>query len=155
MRALNGETVIVDDALLPMLSQHVWRANPYGEKKYVTTNIAGKTTYIHRLITSAPKGTHVDHINGDTLDNRISNLRVCTPAENFRNQKIHKNNTSGRKGVWFDKRYKSRKWQAEIMLDRKKIYIAGFDDIEEAASAYDSVALQLFGDYALTNIGVL
>lgn len=85
---------------------------------------------MQRFITGAQKGEYVDHINKDTLDNRSSNLRVCSNAANIRNGKIRINNTSGVTGVSWSKERK--KWSAYIKVGYKKIDLGGFDDLEKA-----------------------
>lgn len=111
------------------------------------------TILMHRLIMSAPQGMDVDHINGDPLDNRKANLRVCTHAENRRNTKRPISNTSGFKGVSLDKRYKTPKWIAFITFMNKSYNLGAFDSPKEAALEYDHVARQLFGDFAKFNFG--
>jgi hypothetical protein len=107
------------------------------------------TVQLHRLITNAPKGMVTDHINHNGLDNRKSNLRVCTNAENMRNQQSHKGSTSIYKGVCWDKA--AGKWRAQIMFERKDIYIGCFTDEKEAARASDAKAKELHGEYAYLN----
>jgi hypothetical protein len=114
------------------------------ERKRRTTTLA-----LHRLIMNPPKGMMVDHINGDGLDNRRANLRVCTNAENGRNQRLSKNNKSGYKGVsWFKR---DKKWRSKIKHEGKSRCIGLFDCPEKAARAYDAVAKELFGEYANLN----
>ena len=81
----------------------------------------------HRLVTDCPKGLVVDHINHDTLDNRKQNLEVCT---SFKNNQNRLNNTSGYIGVGWDK--SRNKWQANIKVKGKKIYLGRFTNIEDA-----------------------
>jgi hypothetical protein len=81
---------------------------------------------MHRVVVNAPKGTVVDHINGDSLDNRKENLRICTNAENVRNSPKHSNNTSGYKGVIWAKR--EQKWCAQIIVDGKLINLGYYSD---------------------------
>ena len=107
------------------------------------------TLPIHRLIMDAPKGMEVDHINGNPLDNRKSNLRICTIAENLRNKGAGKNNTSGYKGVSWVKR--NKRWLAQIKHNGKQVYIGHYKNKEEAARAYDKKAKELHGEYAYLN----
>ena len=107
------------------------------------------TLQIHRLITEAPKGMHVDHINGNPLDNRKSNLRICTHAENQRNRGANKNNTSGYKGVSWHKR--NKKWACQIKHNYKKIHVGNYATPEEAARAYDAKAKEFQGEFAYLN----
>jgi hypothetical protein len=93
----------------------------------------------------------VDHKNGDKLDNRRENLRICTIAENIRNSKTStkKGKTSRYKGVYWVGRIK--KWVARIHVDRKGLHVGVFTDEAEAARAYDVAARQHFGEFARTN----
>ena len=76
---------------------------------------------MHRVITKCPKGKQVDHINGDGLDNRKANLRICTVNENNKNAKMRKDNKSGYKGVsWYPNRHK---WRCVIFVNKKQIYL--------------------------------
>ncbi len=106
---------------------------------------------IHRLMAMTYLGVSpkqpVDHINGDKSDNRISNLRVCTAFQNQGNRKISKNNTSGFKGVC---RLKTGRWQMSCRANGKDNY-SWHDTKEEAARAYDAVAIQAHGEFARLN----
>ena len=103
---------------------------------------------MHRYIMNCPDNMVVDHINGDTLDNRKSNLRIITKQENSFNQKPRRG-TSKHLGVSYDK---SRgKWVAEIKHNYKKIFIGRFDTEHEAVVARDNKAIELFGDLARLN----
>jgi hypothetical protein len=96
---------------------------------------------------SAPqRGAHIDHMNRNKKDNRISNLRVCGAKENQQNANTPKNNTSGYKGV--AKVRKSPKFRAYICVNRKQIHLGMFDTPEEAHSAYCQAATSYFGEYA-------
>ena len=96
---------------------------------------------MHRVILNAPPGVEVDHINGNGLDNRRSNLRLATRAQGQANRGRFKSNKSGYKGVHFDKQL--GKW--------KLAFSAHFDTAEEAAQMYDRIARIVFGEYAKTN----
>jgi len=99
------------------------------------------------VITNAPKGMEVDHINHDQLDNRRANLRVCTHKENGRNSKASAG-TSQYKGV-----FKSRggKWTAHICVNYQTKNLGTFVNEAEAAYAYDCAAQHYFGEFAHTN----
>ena len=115
---------------------------------YAQIHKNGKTTShkIHRVITNAPVGMDVDHINGNPLDNRRVNLRICTHAENSRNTKLARNNTSGHIGVSWDKSRK--KWSARIKLNYKDIYIGRYETIKDAIEARLNAENKYFGDFA-------
>lgn len=101
---------------------------------------------IHREITNAPSGMVVDHINGNKLDNRKENLRVCTQSQNSMNRRLFSKNSSGHKGVSWCKT--KRKWQAQIMLNGKQKTIGRFHNIEDAILAYKKASQELFGEFA-------
>lgn len=122
------------------LSSGYVRGAPKGKSSVV------KQQRLSRLVTGASEGMVVDHINHDILDNRCSNLRVCTYAQNSANAKPRKG-TSGFKGV-----SKLRaKWQANICHRGKVEYLGVFDSPEDAARAYNVRAVELRGDFALLN----
>ena len=104
---------------------------------------------MHRIILNAPKGTMVDHINGNGLDNRKENLRLCTTRENNANQKKNRNNSSGYKGV--AKASNCSKWRAYIRVDGVQRHLGNHNTPEEAARAYDAAAKKHFGEYAHLN----
>ena len=98
--------------------------------------------YLHRLITNAPNGMVVDHINGNQLDNRKSNLRICTNRENQQNRYTHR---SGRLvGSSFHKR--SGKWQCVMMIDGKLTHKGLFKTELEAHEAYKEALKELAGN---------
>ncbi len=106
---------------------------------------------MHREILGLDHGDRrqVDHINGDGLDNRKENLRICDTSKNVINRSIGKINTSGYKGVnW---RKKSKKWVARIGFNNKRIYLGDFNNKEDAARAYDTAALKYYGEFAKLN----
>jgi len=104
---------------------------------------------MHRVILDAPMNMLVDHINGNGLDNRRENLRICTNTENLRNRGKDRDNTSGYKGVVIKKGEK--KFRAQIRVNQKTIHLGSFSTPEEAARAYDDAAREYFGEFAWTN----
>jgi hypothetical protein len=148
-----GKFAIVDDEDYDFLIQWKWHLSNRGyarRNNYVEGVIVNpKSILMHRVILGDPIGFQVDHINGDKLDNRKSNLRVCTTGENARNRGKNKNGTSGYKGVHFYKAY--RKWQSHIMHERKMVWLGYFDTAEKAALAYNEAATKLHGEFAHLN----
>jgi hypothetical protein len=112
-----------------------------------------KTYLVHRLVWFLTKGYWVgviDHINGNTSDNRIDNLREATRTQNQGNQrKTSKETSSKHKGVYFS--ISNKKWAAYINKDRKRRHLGLYEDEDSAAMAYDKAARELFGEFAKTN----
>lgn len=120
--------------------------------RYAVRAIRNGTTMVrcHRIVAERMgldigPGRHIDHINGEGLDNRRENLRSATPTQNHCNRGRQSNNTSGYKGVTFDKRLK--RWQAQIQYRGKYKYLGQFDTPEEAAVAYALAATELHGEF--------
>lgn len=123
-----------------------------GRKGYRTITIKKRRCYEHRIAWymmtgEDPTGFEIDHINGDKSDNRFCNLRLATSQTNKANCGLTKSNSSGFKGVH---RFRD-KWIASITHDRKVIHLGVHECPEKAAAAYDAKAVELFGEYALTN----
>ena len=140
----NGDVVIVDAEDYKRLSKYGWRAAHGGRYAYVTVPM-------HRFIIEAPEGTEVDHINGNVLDNRKENLRVCTRSQNIANTRKprrKKGCSSVFKGVSWDKTNKT--WVARVQPNGK-VYRKTFKTELAAARAYDEMAKQHFGEFARTN----
>lgn len=99
---------------------------------------------------NAERGAMVDHENRDTLDNQRLNLRICTNRQNQANARVRSDNTSGYKGVCWNKG--TGKWKAQMTNGNgKRLCIDYFPTAIEAARAYDAEALRLHGEFALTN----
>lgn len=122
----------------------------YAQSHEPGTGKHGKSIRMHQAILKVPPGWHVDHINGDGLDNRRANLRPSTPSQNAFNSALFRHNTSGFRGVSFDRRYR-RPWLASIKIDGKFIRLGRFDSAEEAALAFDEAARQFRGEFARFN----
>lgn len=143
-----GKTAVVDDKDYYELSKYKWHSlNGYAARR----GKQGESRYVrmHRVVAEAEDGMEVDHINGDPLDNRRENLRVCTHAENLKNRKLNKNNKSGYKGVRWH--VKDKKWRAEIQTLGKNIFLGNYSSKEEAAIAYNEMAKKLFKSFANLN----
>lgn len=129
------------------ISAHRWRANSCG---YAMTVIDGKRVSMHRFLLEAPPGHEVDHRNGNRLDNRRENLRVCSRSENQCNRGKTRGNTSGFKGVG----KKGNRWRASIKARKRRHGLGYFATPEDAARAYDQAAIQLHGEFARLNFPV-
>lgn len=120
----------IDAADRPLLTGRSWHITSNG---YIAARIHNKIVLLHRLITSAPPELVVDHINGDRLDNRRTNLRLVSVAVNMQNQRLSLASTSGFRGVTWDKH--RSKWVAQAKLRGRRIFLGRFDSIEQAAHA--------------------
>lgn len=127
-----------------IFKSHKWYINGRG---YAIATDDSKVS-LHRLVMGSPKAS-VDHANGNKLDNRRENLRVCNQSQNCANSQLSKNNKSGYKGVSWNKAL--RKWHAYIMVNRKKKHLGYFSDKLQAAKAYNLAAQEYFADYAKLN----
>lgn len=153
-----GKFAIVDPERYEELARHKWFAawnkSGYYAKRMVKAEKGSKARQkcvnMHSVILSAPKGKVIDHINHNSLDNRIANLRIVTPRQNSWNRRKRKGNcTSKYKGV--SRVDNNGKWRAIIIDNGRKISIGHFDDEKAAARAYDAKAGELFGEYAAPN----
>lgn len=123
------------------------RTRPENTFNVVTSNKNKEleSTLLYRYIMNAPKEMQVDHRDGNELNNRKSNLRICTQADNNKNLKIRKNNTSGHKGVCWDK--KNSKWMAYIKINTKFKNLGYYTDINEAIKIRKKAEITYFGEY--------
>ena len=150
-----GRLCFVDEEDFERVSQFKW----YCDTGYAARGAYDKQTgkqrkqrkqKLHRfIIGEIPEGHEVDHRDGEKLNNRRHNLRICTHAQNVRNKSLHKNNTSGHKGVSFFK--PTGQWLVHIGVNGKSKHIGLFDKIEDAARAYAKAASEHYGDFAKLN----
>jgi len=146
-----GYVAVIDAADVPLVEGRNWSAVVDGQTVYAygkCPDATGKPiqTKMHRHLLSAPSGVDVDHRNGDGLYNRRDNIRLATSSQNHCNRSISKANTSGFKGVSWD-RQKGR-WQARIKLRGQQTWLGYFDTAEDAHKAYAAAATKLHGDFA-------
>jgi hypothetical protein len=145
-----GKFAIVDAEDYERLSRHKWRVLKIkGDRFYAARTAGGKTILMHREIMNPPPGMLCDHKNHNTLDNRRSNLRICTAAQNQQNRLPNTGGTSRYKGVLWHKEH--QKWQAKIGYNGRHIHIGYYDYEADAAIAYDDMAVELFGEFACLN----
>lgn len=130
IKLTQNKYALVDDRDFEWLSQWSWC---YSHGYALRATNAGDRIYMHRAINDTPKGFETDHINRDKLDNQRMNLRTVSRAQNSMNHPAHKNNITGIKGVNWSKN--AKKYYARIVINRKKIHLGYFDDIETATKA--------------------
>jgi len=116
-----------------------------GSNGYASCLYFGERKRMHQIIMKTPIGKVTDHINGNRLDNRKSNLRICSQLENAHNSKISSINTSGTKGVYWDK--SRNKWAAQIKYDYKAYGLGRFNNIEDAIQAREEAEIKYFGEF--------
>lgn len=147
----HGLVTLVDESDMPLLSPHSWwLRNKGGGRAYVCADIGGKRVSMHRLILSAQPGQVVDHIDHDPLNNTRANLRLCAPSDNSGNaRKTKKRNCRfPYKGVF---QHNNGRYYAAIMRRGKRFFSKQSDTVEEAARAYDVLAILHFGEFAFLN----
>lgn len=149
-----GKVAIVDDADYDALVRHKWHAHKsnggyYAQRKANGTHRAKRADIaMHRQIMAGPgTGRCIDHINRDTLDNRRSNLRVCTNAENHWNHRPYSHSASRFRGVSTHRAH----WRAQIYNLGRPIHIGYFASELEAAIGYDRTCKRLRGQFACPN----
>ena len=144
-----GLFALVDTADYEWVNQYRWCASGRGNRVYACRcDRHGKMILLHRFLTNCPKGLVVDHIDHNTLNDRQSNLRVCTQQQNLYNSRP-KGKSSKYKGVCRDKAKK--RWVVYVRYNGRNIFVGRFKDEIEAAKAYDRKAHELFGEYAYLN----
>jgi len=157
-----GQFAIVNDEDYDFLMQWKWyarrgrktwyaaRGEPYPDGRLRKNGAKmQRTVLMHRIISQAVSGQHIDHRNCNGLDNRRRNLRVCTNGQNQQNRLPQKNCSSSYKGVSWKKQ--SRKWFAQIGRNSKNYFLGYFHIEIDAARAYDKKAKELFGEFAHLN----
>ena len=145
---LEDVEVIIDVDDIDKIKKNSWAFNG----KYIVCSLwqYSKKNYtplmLHRFIMNAENGSYIDHINGNVLDNRKSNLRFCTPSENSCNKKKYKNNVAGYKGVSPSKSRK--KWRADIVKHGVHYFLGYYNTPEEAHEVYCKKAIELHKEFA-------
>jgi hypothetical protein len=153
IKCINPNTIkrktefLIDKEDLDKVLSRFWCIEPFG---YVISTNKTNTITLHKFLMQTKDNEYLDHINGDKFDNRKSNLRICTKAENCRNSKMKSINTSGYKGVSWRKR--DKKWSAIITVNYKNIGLGYYENKIEAAKAYNKAALKYHGEFARLNI---
>lgn len=151
LRRMKGPSLwaVVDVVDLARVNMHRWRAQVREHTTYAhaTAKVDGREIdlRLHRFIMDAPDDASVDHVDGDGLNNRRSNLRLAVGHAQRANTRAGRGTSSRYKGVAWSK--SGRKWQAQI----KRTYLGSFDTEVAAARAYDAAAAEMYGEFALLN----
>lgn len=159
-----GLTCQIDPQDYPLVSRFKWSAikvSPQNHYPYAVTWDVGRLMFMHRLIMNPLPGIEIDHKNGDGLDNRRKNLRICTVSENRQNTAGWKNRPSKHlqgfkfKGVYHPNRCTGNQggkpWEARICYGGKQRVVGNYFTPQEAALAYDEQARIHHGKFARLN----
>ena len=142
----DGSSFIIDADDFEIVSDYTWHNGKRGYPTYNTSRKIGrKIRPLHILLVGKNEGMDVDHINGNKMDNRRCNLRICTHQQNTFNQKLRSTNTSGYRGV---SKRKTGKYEAYIHCDGKKHNLGLYSSAEEAYEARKKAEIKYFGEYA-------
>jgi hypothetical protein len=157
IKLTQNQVALVDDKDFDKVNQYKWFAwfdkknNTYQARHSIYISKGKyKVILMHRLIINAKKGLEVDHKNHNGLDNRRSNLRICTRKQNSRNSKKACKSSAKYKGVYLIK--STNKFGAQICVNNKRTYLGSFNTEEDAALVYNCAAQKLFGKFAYLNI---
>ena len=154
IKLLHNKETVVDDDVYEWASKIPLHVNDWGYVIYNWRKPNNKRTKkaLHRVIINAPPGIQVDHIDGNTLNNLRSNLRLCDSTGNNRNSRHQKS----RKGVPTSSKYKGvsfdgKKWVARIQINGKNTYLGRFINEIDAAKKYDEYAIKYYEEFAKPN----
>lgn len=151
-----NKIAIIDKSDFEKVGKYNWSALKYKNGYYAGRMFANgpkkrKMIYMHRFILDLTnKNDHTDHINMNGLDNRRTNLRVCNNTQNQYNVKLTLRNKSGYKGVSWNRN--GQRWVVHINYKGNRVFIGYYDNIIDAAIAYDKAAFRYHGEFANTNI---
>lgn len=143
-----GQVALVDDQDLELVSARKWSAMRDNQRAVKYYAVSGRLL-MHRLIMGAEKGQYVDHINGDTLDNRRANLRWATISQNTANRV---NLRPGWPRGVYPRKSPTKPWYSTIRVNNKLIYLGAFKTVQEAADARNKEAVKHFGPFARTDV---
>lgn len=144
-----GYRTMVDDDVYDAIKHIKWYYAEGYARRNIKENGKQKVQRMHRFIMETPSHLQTDHINGDTLDNRKSNLRNCLKADNAKNARKSRKALSHFKGVT---KFNNKFWRARIMVNGQSISLGLHDTEKGAAEAYNSAASKYFGAFAFLNV---
>jgi hypothetical protein len=146
-----GAVALIDERDTERVLARKWYCREVEGLRYaVTKNYPGPRLQMHRFILNAQPGECVDHINHNGLDNRRSNIRICTFAQNLWNQRPQQDSTSPFRGVHLCKI--TGRWRATIRVNGKRQHLGYYDSPGIAAMVYDEMAKRLYGEFACLNL---
>jgi len=146
LQTTKGQDFFVDVVDLELTQTRTWCISKTG---YLVATLKGKTIKLHRYLLGLKNPSDiVDHINGNPLDNRRSNLRICVQSENSKNSKLSINNTLGYPGI---KITPTGKYYTRITVDYKEIYLGTFDNLQDAIKVRKLAEDKYYGEFAFNN----
>jgi hypothetical protein len=144
-----GYEAVIDADDMPLVDGFNWTALIAPKTVYAyRKDCSGpkqRAIYMHRVLMGEPEGMHIDHRDGDGLNNRKFNLRDATPSQNQQNSRLPSSNTSGFKGVSWHPR--GGKWRAQIGVNGENLHLGLFPTPESAHAAYCSASADLHGKF--------
>ena len=147
----HGNRALVDDEDFERINSRRWLVHKDRKNGCLYAKSSNPVVWMHREIMGIPRGDRreVDHRDyRATLDNRKQNFRVCDRSQNNCNRGMRKDNTSGYKGVSFDRRRRLNPWYAQIMHHKKAYNLGHYATKEEAALVYAEAAKRMHGEFA-------
>lgn len=142
------KSVYIDFDDFEAVSKHNWCVSLATNKLYAGTRINKRFIRLHNFLMGAWSG-HIDHKDGNCLNNKRANLRKCSHMDNLHNIGKSKSNSSGYKGVWFAKG--ENKFKSQIRVNGKRECLGTFKTAIEAAEAYNARAMEYHGEFAKLN----
>jgi hypothetical protein len=151
-----GYVAIIDATDVALVDVGNWSAHVNTSKDGTPRNVyarrvmrdidgSSRSVLLHRFLLGVSGDIQVDHVSGDGLDNRRSNLRLATHTQNTQNATRRKDNASGARGVnWHGQ---TGKWHATIQADKRRHSLGLFDTVAEAAAAYAAASVRLHGEF--------
>lgn len=147
-----GEEILIDEEDLPLVQGFGWYVwtNP-NKPRYAVAKIGGKQIRMHRILMNpSGKEQFVDHVNGNGLDNRRENLRLCSRGQNARNARKRRDGLSSKfRGVCWHKA--ANGFAAQIQHNGRHSHLGVFKTQERAAAEYDLAAIEMHGEFARLN----
>lgn len=140
-----GKVAFVSDEDYEELSKYKWCCTSHG---YAIRNWMYKQIYMHRHIKKAKISEEVDHINGNKLDNRRDNLRLCNRSSNAKNVSRHSDNRTGFKGVYKNGYNLKKPYASRIMVNGKAIWLGRHATPEIAYEAYKIASEKYHGNFS-------